>query len=69
MGRKWIQLWHVDRQLNINHSNETGFLSVFLPKEICDWEYMKLSPQQGNELVPQGDNTFELVIVVRNTCL
>ncbi|CCL99493.1 uncharacterized protein FIBRA_01511 [Fibroporia radiculosa] len=43
---------------------ETGIVSIFLPAKIHpDWEYIKFQRRVTTHMLPQGDNTFELVIV------
>ncbi|EGN93439.1 hypothetical protein SERLA73DRAFT_172085 [Serpula lacrymans var. lacrymans S7.3] len=54
---------------NLYGSTEAGIISIILPSKAgYDWEYFKFPALITPEMVPNGNNTFELVIVANNLC-
>ncbi|KAJ7929762.1 hypothetical protein B0H13DRAFT_2652291 [Mycena leptocephala] len=50
-------------------SSEVGIISPVLPEQVgYDWEYFKFPKLVTAELIPYGDNTFELVMVSNEFC-
>ncbi|KAF9018354.1 acetyl-CoA synthetase-like protein [Hymenopellis radicata] len=45
-------------------STESGILSVYLPATVdMDWEYFQFSESAGYRMIPNGNNTFEYMIL------
>lgn len=44
-------------------TSEAGVISLMYPKRPVHWQYFQVSSQQDYVMVPQGDGTFELVVL------
>lgn len=53
---------------NMYGMTEVGLVSSFLPDSLgMDWEYFGLNPHLATEFVPNGDGTYDLIIVSKPT--
>lgn len=57
------------RSCHISRAQQTDNFHHTSAEIPSDWEYFRLSRQLGVKMVPHGNNTFELVIVVSTTNL
>ncbi|KAG2005476.1 ICS [Coprinopsis cinerea AmutBmut pab1-1] len=51
------------RTMNLYGTTETGGISKVVPDDDTEWEYFRLSEAVVPELDPQGDGTYELILM------